>query len=260
MVPARSSPPARPRFGTLAILAHSLLAILLSGAPAQGDTCPDPLPQAVVCSFADTTTSIAHCQAGQACATRVMVGCGADYFCPGDKVTRDDMAVHLEHGLHGSTYLPPCVSSSWTRFPDVPWTNGFAPWIAQLAEDGITLGNPDGTYQPNGFVIRATMSLFIARTIVKRWPAAFPNGIPTSGTGYNCVSGGSSLFTDVPPTHYACKEIHFLSSLCVAQGFGNGFFGQGYFVDREQMALFLWRAFVAFSSAPPSCPMLQCTP
>jgi hypothetical protein len=60
---------------------------------------------------------------------------------------------------------------------------------------------------------------------------------------YNCVSGGTSVFADVPPAGAGCNEVHFLAAKQVTVGCGNGNFCPGTTLSRDQMAVFLTRAF-----------------
>ena len=59
-------------------------------------------------------------------------GCGGGKFCPGDPVTRGQMAVFIESALGNN----PNVCSS--QFTDVPSNNIFCGYIERLADDGIT--------------------------------------------------------------------------------------------------------------------------
>ena len=72
-------------------------------------------------------------------------GCGGDNYCPQNPVRRDQMAVFLLKAKYGSDYVPPACTGV---FPDVPCSLAFAPWIEQLAEEGITGGCGGGNYCP----------------------------------------------------------------------------------------------------------------
>jgi uncharacterized repeat protein (TIGR03803 family) len=64
-------------------------------------------------------------------------GCGAGNFCPGNPVTRAQMAVFLLKVEHGAAFVPPaCVP----LFADVTCPSLFADWIEQLYAEGITAG------------------------------------------------------------------------------------------------------------------------
>ncbi len=112
-----------------------------------GDFPDVPCPS----TFADWIEALA--------ADGITTGCGGGFFCPQNPVRRDQMAVFLLKGKHGSSFVPPaCVGT----FPDVPCaTNPFAAWIEQLAEEGITGGCGGGNYCPAGLVTRGQMAVFI---------------------------------------------------------------------------------------------------
>ena len=90
-------------------------------------------------------------------------GCGTNLYCPEDPVTRTQMAIFLLKAKYGMSYTPPAVGSS-TGFTDVPSTHWAAPWIKQLAAEGITGGCGTGIYCPESPVTRAQMAVFLVRT------------------------------------------------------------------------------------------------
>jgi len=88
-------------------------------------------------------------------------GCGGGNFCPTNPVRRDQMAVFLLKGEHGSSYAPPpCVGA----FADVPCPSAFADWIEQLAAEQITGGCGGGNYCPSSNSTRGQMAVFIVKT------------------------------------------------------------------------------------------------
>ncbi|HEY3475832.1 MAG TPA: S-layer homology domain-containing protein, partial [Anaerolineales bacterium] len=158
-------------------------------------------------------------------------GCGIDplMYCPEGTVTRAQMAVFLERGIHGSTYNPPSVGAS-TGFSDVPLTYWAASWIKQLAAEGITGGCGAGTYCPESPVTRAQMAIFLLRS--------------KHGSGYNPPSvGGSTGFSDVPADHWAATWIKQLVAEGIATGCITGAYCPEAPVTRAQMAVFLVRTF-----------------
>jgi hypothetical protein len=83
-------------------------------------------------------------------------------YCPAAAVTRGQMAVFLLRSIHGADYQPPAATGT---FADVPTTYIFAPWIEQLAREGITAGcatNP-ARYCPEDPVTRGQMAVFLVR-------------------------------------------------------------------------------------------------
>jgi hypothetical protein len=88
-------------------------------------------------------------------------GCGGGNYCPGNSVTRAQMAVFLLKSEHGAGYLPPPCAGV---FGDVPCPSQFADWIEQLATEGITGGCGGGNYCPGNPVTRAQMAVFLLKT------------------------------------------------------------------------------------------------
>jgi hypothetical protein len=97
----------------------------------------------------------------QLAAEGITSGCGGGKYCPANPVTRAQMAVFLLKAKHGSSYIPPAATGV---FADVPVSNPFAPWIEQLAEEGITAGCGAGNYCPGNPVTRGQMAVFLVNT------------------------------------------------------------------------------------------------
>ncbi len=154
-------------------------------------------------------------------------GCGGTLFCPGDPVTRGQMAVFLLVGEHGSGYAPPACSTP--AFNDVPCTSGLAPWINQLVTEGITAGCGNGNYCPGNPVTRAQMSVFLL--------------IAKHGSGYVPPPATGTVFGDVPASNPFAKWIEELSAEGITGGCGGGNFCPSVTSTRGQMAVFLTTTF-----------------
>ena len=150
-------------------------------------------------------------------------------YCPEATVTRAQMAVFLERGIHGSSYTPPAVGSS-TGFGDVPLDYWAAAWIKQLAADGITSGCGGGNYCPEEAVNRAQMAVFLLRA---KYGASYNPPAVGTGTG----------FGDVPANHWAAAWIKQLVNEGITAGCGNANYCPEVLVTRAQMAVFLVRTF-----------------
>ena len=89
-------------------------------------------------------------------------GCAGGNYCPGNPVTRAQMAVFLLKAKLGSSHVPPACTG--TVFLDVPCTGGpFDPWIEELASFEITGGCGGGNYCPNDTVTRQQMAVFLLK-------------------------------------------------------------------------------------------------
>ncbi len=122
----------------------------------------------------------------------ITAGCGSNDYCPGETVTRDDMAIFIVRTILGDG---PFTYSPAPYFADVPSTYFAFPWIQKLYELGITAGC-GGTpinYCPSTTVTRDQMGIFIIRA--RYGPATMFTSSPTP------------YFTDVPSTYYAFNWI-----------------------------------------------------
>ncbi len=91
----------------------------------------------------------------------ITAGCGEGLYCRNDPARRDQMAVFLLLGEHGSGYAPPaCIGV----FADVLCPGPFTNWVEQLAAEGITAGCGGGNYCPAASVTRAQMAVLLLKT------------------------------------------------------------------------------------------------
>jgi hypothetical protein len=148
-------------------------------------------------------------------------------YCPESPVTRAQMAIFLLKGIHGSSYSPPTVGTS-TGFTDVPVSYWAAPWIKQLAAEGITGGCGTGIYCPDATVTRAQMAIFLLKA---KHTSAYT---PPPATG---------VFTDVPVGYWARAWIEQLALEGITGGCGVGVYCPDSSVTRAQMAVFLVKTF-----------------
>jgi CSLREA domain-containing protein len=155
-------------------------------------------------------------------------GCGSAplIYCPEDTVTRAQMAIFLERGMHGSTYTPPAATG--TYFGDVPISYWSAAWIEKLFADGITGGCGGVNYCPENVVTRAQMAIFLLRA--------------RHGSGYT-PPAATGVFTDVLASYWAANWIEQLAAEGITGGCGGGNYCPEDPVTRAQMAIFLVRTF-----------------
>jgi hypothetical protein len=106
----------------------------------------------------------------------ITAGCGDNEYCPEDPVSRAQMAVFLERGMHGGDYVPPAASG--TVFLDVGEGDFAANFIEQLAAEGITAGCGGGNFCPGDPVTRAQMAVFLTRA----FSLEPPTGEPVTGS------------------------------------------------------------------------------
>ena len=147
-------------------------------------------------------------------------------YCPLAPVTRAQMAIFILRGMHGSAYIPPAATG--TVFSDVPADAFAAAWIEQFASEGITSGCGSGNYCPDANVTRAQMAIFLLKG------EHGSSYVPPTATG---------IFTDVPIGSFAADWIEQLANEGITSGCGGGNYCPDADVTRDQMAVFLVRAF-----------------
>lgn len=158
-------------------------------------------------------------------------GCGSSpmVYCPTGMVTRDQMAIFLLKGIHGSSYTPPAVGGS-TGFNDVPTSYWAAAWIKELAAEGITGGCGGASYCPLAPVTRDQMAVFLLKA--------------EHGASYVAPAvGGSTGFSDVPTSYWAATWIKQLALEGITGGCGGSTYCPTNPVTRDQMAVFLQKSF-----------------
>ena len=156
-------------------------------------------------------------------------GCSASplNYCPSVTVTRDQMAVFLLRGIHGSAYTPPAATGA--VFADVPADYWAAAWIEQLAAEGITGGCGNGNYCPSTPVSRDQMAIFLLRS--------------EHGSSYTPPTATGAVFGDIPANFWAAAWVEQLASEGITGGCGGGNYCPSTPVSRDQMAVFLQRTF-----------------
>ncbi|MBE7032784.1 MAG: S-layer homology domain-containing protein [Ruminococcaceae bacterium] len=105
-------------------------------------------------------------------------------------------------------------------YTDVAEGTKVAEAVGILSNLGIFEGFEDGTFKPNDTVTRAQMAAIICRTLGYEDQAK--------------ASMGSTIFNDVPASHWASGYVNVAQSLQIVNGYGNGNFGPEDQVTYEQ--------------------------
>jgi ELWxxDGT repeat protein len=184
------------------------------------------VPQSnVLATFGDVPTTYFAWRFVEALVARgVTSGCAEGEYCPEALVSRAQMAVLLL-AARGGAAPPPATG---TRFQDVPASYWAAPWIEQLAGEGVVGGcsvSPP-LYCPGNSLTRAEMAVLLVGARHETPP-------PATGT----------RFTDVPANYWAAPWIEQLAADGITGGCGGGKFCPDQPVTRGQMAVFLVTAF-----------------
>jgi hypothetical protein len=129
-----------------------------------------------------------------------------------------------------------CKVASSGPFTDVAATSWAAQAISLCAAADVVKGYWDGTYHPEGQVTRDQMAVYLARALCGS-DADVPEGPSTPSFG------------DVPPAHWAYKQIEYCKAQSIVQGYADGY-RPAVALDRGQMATFLARAVAPFPERP----------
>jgi hypothetical protein len=150
-------------------------------------------------------------------------------YQPGNTVTRDQMAVFIARALAGGDNKVPAGPATAT-FSDVPTDYWAFNYVEYAVSQGVVLGYPDGIYNPTDPVTRDQMAVFISRAL-----AGGDSGVP--------AFTGTPSFSDVDASNWALKYVEYAVSQGVVLGYPDGTYRPGDPVTRDQMAVFVARAF-----------------
>ena len=120
------------------------------------------LPNAWISNFNDIPGSQFYSHITSLVANGITAGVGGGLYGINQPTLRQQMAVFLLKAKYGICYTPPPCTGV---FDDVPCASGFAPWIEQLAEEGITGGCGGDNYCPTNPVRRDQMAVFMLKGV-----------------------------------------------------------------------------------------------
>ena len=123
-------------------------------------------------------------------------------------------------------------------FLDVPPAHPFHDFVSAILRSGVTAGCGSGNFCPDSSSTRAQMAVFLLKARYGEDHAP----PPASGT----------VFADVPAGDPFAPWIEELAALGVTAGCGGGNYCPGAAVTRAQMAVFLLKALLGSSYAPPA--------
>jgi len=113
-------------------------------------------------TFPDVPETNPFCRFIEELAARGVVGgCAGGNYCPGDPVTREQMAVFVLRTLDPALNPPACGTPVFT---DVPASSGFCKWIEELFRRNVVTGCAPNLYCPTDPVTREQMGVFISAT------------------------------------------------------------------------------------------------
>jgi beta propeller repeat protein len=185
-----------------------------------------------VCSFTDVpATSWAWKHIEAAVAHGVVQGYTDGTYQPAWTVTRDQMAVYIARALAGGDGNVPAGPATPT-FTDVDTGFWAYKYIEYAVSEDVVKGYDDQTYHPTESVNRGQMAAYIGRALAGG-DSFFATYVPP---------GGAS-FPDVPADFWAYKYVEYIADAEVTQGYPDGKYHPEVDVTRDQMAVYISRAF-----------------
>jgi len=185
-------------------------------------------------TFSDVAASHWAAHEIDAC-LRAGIVSGYDDGCyrPGCLLSRDQMAVYISRSTCTPTgetgmadYVPPPTPS----FRDVPTDHWAYKYIEYCVANGIARGLRPDIYGPAVTVDRAQMAVFISRAV-----AGGDENVPDGPT--------AATFDDVPADHWAYKYVEYCVDNDIVGGYDPVTYAPGIAVTRDQMAVYICRAF-----------------
>ena len=115
-------------------------------------------------------------------------------------------------------YLSVQALGNTSTFPDVKQDADYAKAVEKLVSLKILSGDENGNFNPDNIITRAEAAVIICRMI-----------------GVEDILESTSVFTDVPSSHWAAEYISKAAELEIISGYGDGTFGPDDPVTYEQM-------------------------
>ena len=162
-------------------------------------------------------------EAGVAC------GYGDGTYQPTVAITRDQMAVYIARAMAGGDDNVPEFTDSPT-FPDAGEGFWALDYVEYAVAQNVVAGYLDGYYHPWIKVDRGQMAVYVARA--RGWV-----GIDDD------MTTAPELFPDVPAGFWSGTAIEACVTNEVVQGYQDGTYRPEYIVTRDQMAVYVARAF-----------------
>jgi DNA-binding beta-propeller fold protein YncE len=178
----------------------------------------------------------AYQQIEAAYAAGIVQGYSDGTYQPSNPVTRDQMAVYISRALAGGDANVPSGPATAT-FSDVPIDYWAFKYVEYAVAENVVKGYSDGTYKPTDQVDRGQMAVFIARSIYT------PTAARLDLTGY--TPPATATFPDVPTDFWAYTYVEYIAQpgIDVTKGYPDGDYHPEYVCTRDQMAVYVARAF-----------------
>ncbi len=184
-------------------------------------------------SFPDVTPDSWAFDEVEACvSTQIVAGYPDGWYHPDWPVNRGQMAVFVARGVAGGDENVPEPAAD-PGFTDVDSEHWAYKYIYYIADQNIVEGYPLGDYQPDEEVTRDQMAVYVARAMVA----------PTTSVLADYEPADPRNFPDVNSQHWAYLYVEYCVEHGIVSGYPDGTYRPATVVTREQMAVYVARAF-----------------
>jgi hypothetical protein len=154
-------------------------------------------------------------------------------YRPDRPVTRDQMAVYIARALAGGDEHVPDFTGS-PSFRDVTRWHWASDYVEYALSQNVVEGYEDGLYHPEYEVTRDQMAVYVARALVApEGEAGLADYIPADPRN----------FPDVASDFWAYMHVEYCVEHGVVAGYLDGYYHPEIVVTRDQMAVYVARAF-----------------
>jgi hypothetical protein len=192
-----------------------------------------PLPESDFSDVSDSPTDPfwALWEIQAACDAGIVQGYPGGTYHPAEAVSRAQMAVYIARALAGGDAGVPANPTTVSFPDDVPADHWAYRYVEYAVGAGVVQGYDATHYRPDTIVTRDQMAVFVARA--KQWV--------TIGEAMNTAP---ELFSDVAAGFWCGTAVQACVTHGVVNGYPDGTYHPERQVTRDQMAVYVARAFV----------------
>ncbi len=193
--------------------------------------------------FSDVAGDCWAWDAIRACYTAGIVGGYSDgCYRPESAVTRDQMAVYVSRAVAGGDASVP-TGPVEPSFSDVGTDHWAYDHIEFALSQNIVEGYVEGDYRPEPELTRDQMAVYVARAMVApTGEAALEDYMPADPRDFHDVPS-TGYGDDGTEAFWAYKHIEYCVEHDVVKGYDDGLYHPEWVVTRDQMAVYVARAF-----------------
>jgi len=163
-------------------------------------------------------------------------------YQPNGPVDRAEMAAYISRALAGGDeYVPdPTTDPGFTDIDETHWAYQY---ICYAVDQHVVQGYPEGDYRPAAIVTRSQMAVYVARALVApAGEAALADYVPADPRNFPDVLD-TGYGEDGTGPHWAYRYVEYCVENGVVQGYDDGLYRPDQDVTRDQMAVYIARAF-----------------